>query len=404
MEGTLNVMALELDLATLGGGFGTGAVEWVTGVAAAGAELDGERSLSLASSELSELNPSRGISRMIGKEGGGAEDSFGDDGFSIEAFIEKDFVWGKLPETRVSENEAIVDRAGDRGLPMRLPRHWRMHRCPKANVCMLSQLEAASEGEILPEPREDRTDESCFLEFQPVFAAALASRPLDQAAMACLWLQSWSSTAACLIKTILIHFEGVYCLKRQCTKRFLDVVGETSKGIAQGETSFVGPEDSAIDRSKESHCVLEALDVNAGIGFGRSSSGSSDAAFIRSGWARTDDGDGMISCVVEDCDELTQAACQSLVILNDGGWIGIAVNGGKVVEKEVKISGDGDWSVMVLEWMKEEDVECGELDVLGLAEGFLEWRLKLNLLGLVKLGVQLVWWKRWSWGRHPLLT
>ena len=55
----------------------TGAVEWVTGVAAAGAELDGERSLSLASSELSELNPSRGISRMIGKEGGGAEDSFG---------------------------------------------------------------------------------------------------------------------------------------------------------------------------------------------------------------------------------------------------------------------------------------------------------------------------------------
>ena len=79
---------------------------------------------------------------------------------------------------------------------------------------------------------------------------------------------------------------------------------------------------------------------------------------------RTDDGDGMISCVVQDCDELTQAACQSLVILNDGGWIGIAVNGGKVVEKEVKISGDGDWSVMVLEWMKEEDVECGELDVL----------------------------------------
>ena len=35
--------------------------------------------------------------------------SFKDDGFSIEAFIEKDFVWGKLPETRVSENEAIVD-------------------------------------------------------------------------------------------------------------------------------------------------------------------------------------------------------------------------------------------------------------------------------------------------------
>ena len=27
----------------------------------------------------------------------------------IEAFVEKDFVWGKLLETRVSENEAIVD-------------------------------------------------------------------------------------------------------------------------------------------------------------------------------------------------------------------------------------------------------------------------------------------------------
>ena len=35
--------------------------------------------------------------------------SFKDDGFSIESFIEKDFVWGKLPETRVSKNEAIVD-------------------------------------------------------------------------------------------------------------------------------------------------------------------------------------------------------------------------------------------------------------------------------------------------------
>ena len=35
--------------------------------------------------------------------------SVGDDGFSIEAFIEKDFVWGKLPETRVSKNEAIVN-------------------------------------------------------------------------------------------------------------------------------------------------------------------------------------------------------------------------------------------------------------------------------------------------------
>ena len=35
--------------------------------------------------------------------------NFEDDGFSIEAFVEKDFVWGKLLESRVSENEAIVD-------------------------------------------------------------------------------------------------------------------------------------------------------------------------------------------------------------------------------------------------------------------------------------------------------
>ena len=35
--------------------------------------------------------------------------SFEDDGFSIEAFVEEDFLWGKLLETRVSENEAIVD-------------------------------------------------------------------------------------------------------------------------------------------------------------------------------------------------------------------------------------------------------------------------------------------------------
>ena len=44
------------------------------------------------------------------------------------------------------------------------------------------------------------------------------------------------------------------------------------------------------------------------------------------------DGDGMISCVVEDCDELTKASCQSLVMLNDDGWSGIVVNDGKVVE------------------------------------------------------------------------
>ena len=67
------------------------------------------------------------------------------------------------------------------------------------------------------------------------------------------------------------------------------------------------------------------------------------------------DGDGMICCVVEDCDELTMASRQSLVMLNDDGWSGIAVNGGKVVEKEVKISGDGVWNVTVLEWMEEEE-------------------------------------------------
>ena len=29
-------------------------------------------------------------------------------------------------------------RAGDNGLPIGLPRHWRMHFCPRANVCMFS--------------------------------------------------------------------------------------------------------------------------------------------------------------------------------------------------------------------------------------------------------------------------
>ena len=77
----------------------TGAVECVTGAAAAGAELDGERSLSLASSELSELNPSCGIPRMIGKEGGGAEDSFG---VTVVVTIDRCFFFGR-------ESPAVVD-------------------------------------------------------------------------------------------------------------------------------------------------------------------------------------------------------------------------------------------------------------------------------------------------------
>ena len=32
----------------------------------------------------------------------------------------------------------IRHKAGDRGLPMGLPLHWRTHFWPRANVCMLS--------------------------------------------------------------------------------------------------------------------------------------------------------------------------------------------------------------------------------------------------------------------------
>ena len=48
----------------------TGAVGFVTDTAVARAELDGEWSLSLASSDSSEFKPSGGMSRMTGKEGG----------------------------------------------------------------------------------------------------------------------------------------------------------------------------------------------------------------------------------------------------------------------------------------------------------------------------------------------
>ena len=73
----------------------TGAVECVTVVAAAGAELDGERSLSLASSELSELTPSGGMSRMTGKEGGGPEDS-------VVVTVDRCFFFGR-------QSPAVVD-------------------------------------------------------------------------------------------------------------------------------------------------------------------------------------------------------------------------------------------------------------------------------------------------------
>ena len=43
---------------------------FVTDTAVARAELDGEWSLSLASSDSSEFKPSGGMSRMTGKEGG----------------------------------------------------------------------------------------------------------------------------------------------------------------------------------------------------------------------------------------------------------------------------------------------------------------------------------------------
>ena len=66
-------------------------MECVIGVAVAGAALDGERSLTLASSELSELNPSSGISQMTGK----AEDS-------VVVTIDRCFFFGR-------ESPAVVD-------------------------------------------------------------------------------------------------------------------------------------------------------------------------------------------------------------------------------------------------------------------------------------------------------
>ena len=78
---------------------------------------------------------------------------------------------------------------------------------------------------------------------------------------------------------------------------------------------------------------------------------------------RIADDDEMKSCVVEDCDELTLASCQSLVMQNVVGWNGIVVSAGKVVEEE-EIGGDGGWNVMVLRLMEEKDVECGEVDAL----------------------------------------
>jgi len=68
---------------------------FVIGVAVAGPELDGERSLSLISSELSEVNPPGGMSRMTGKEGGGPEDS-------VVVTVDRCFFFGR-------QSPAVVD-------------------------------------------------------------------------------------------------------------------------------------------------------------------------------------------------------------------------------------------------------------------------------------------------------
>ena len=75
------------------------------------------------------------------------------------------------------------------------------------------------------------------------------------------------------------------------------------------------------------------------------------------------DGDGMICCVVEDCDELTMAFCQSPVVQNDDEENGIVVRDEMGVEEKLETGGGGDWDVMV-QVSLEEDVECGEVDDL----------------------------------------
>ena len=74
----------------------TGAVGFVTDIAVARAELDGEWSLSLASSDSSELKPSGGMSRMTGKEGGGLEDT-------VVVTVDRSFPWTRR------ESSVVVD-------------------------------------------------------------------------------------------------------------------------------------------------------------------------------------------------------------------------------------------------------------------------------------------------------
>jgi len=110
------------------------------------------------------------------------------------------------------------------------------------------------------------------------------------------------------------------------------------------------------------------------------------------------DDDEMISCVVEDCDELTMAVCQSLLIQNDVGWNGIAVSDGMVVEEEVEIDGDGDWNVMVLGSMGEEDVECGEVDDLETCPPQRPSCFRRSSSFVI--GIEWCWRSCWTWCGH----
>ena len=47
--------------------------------------------------------------------------------------------WRKVLDQICSLMETTIrQRAGERGLPMGLPRHWRKHRLPRAKVCMFN--------------------------------------------------------------------------------------------------------------------------------------------------------------------------------------------------------------------------------------------------------------------------
>ena len=50
-----------------------------------------------------------------------------------------DRIWRKVLDQICSLMETTIrQRAGERGLPMGLPRHWRTHRLPRAKVCMFN--------------------------------------------------------------------------------------------------------------------------------------------------------------------------------------------------------------------------------------------------------------------------